>query len=82
MKIAERAREKSRLSPAEMEEIIEKLCKGRFLTFAQIGNLVNRSPPGIRDRILSKMVQDGRLKTKYAELTHPDQAYTSAELAD
>ncbi len=80
--IAARTREKSRLRPAEMEEIIQKLCRGRFLTFAKIGNLVNRSPQGIRDRVLKKMVQDGRLKTKYAKLTHPDQAYTSAEPAE
>ncbi len=77
--IALPAQKKARLAPAEMETIIERLCTGRYLTYQQIGKLVNRSPQGIRDRFLARMVKDGRLLARFQEPTHPDQAYTTKE---
>ncbi|VAX40853.1 hypothetical protein MNBD_PLANCTO02-1128, partial [hydrothermal vent metagenome] len=42
LEIAHLAKEKSRLSPKKMENVILQLCKGRFLTVEQISLLVSR----------------------------------------
>jgi hypothetical protein len=69
------AREKSRLSPQTMKELIRQLCERQYLTFVQIGNLLNRHPEGIRNRILSEMVRERSLVARYPDPTHPEQAY-------
>jgi len=58
-----------------MKDIIRKLCMGRYLTYIQIGSLVNRHPEGIRNRFLTDMVREGSLQAKFTDPTHPDQAY-------
>ncbi len=73
--IAAPSRTKERLLPEQTEQIILELCRGRFLTYRQIGELLRRDAKRTKDRFLSKMVKDGRLKTKYADPTHPEQAY-------
>ncbi len=73
--LAAPAREKARLAPAKMKELIRMLCEGQFLTFTQIGTLLNRNPKGIRDRFLAEMVREGALDARYQDPTHPDQAY-------
>lgn len=75
--IALPAREKARLSPAQMRSIIRQLCAGRFLTYQQIGRLLNRNPEGIRDRFLGEMVKENELQPRHPDPTHPDQAYTA-----
>ncbi len=80
--IAEPSRRNLRLPPEQTEQIIIELCRERFLTHRQIADLLQRDAKRTKERFLSKMVQDGRLKTKYAELTHPDQAYTSVKPAE
>lgn len=76
--IAAPSRESERLPPARTEEIIQTLCAGRFLTFQEIGALLNRNADKTRDRFLSRMVADGRLRLKFPEPAHPQQAYTAA----
>jgi ATP-dependent DNA helicase RecG len=73
--IAEPSRTKERLPPEQTEEIILELCRGRFLTNRQIGALLRRDAKRTKDRFLSRMVKDGRLRAKYADPTHPEQAY-------
>lgn len=59
-----------------MRETIHKFCEGRFLTFIQIGSLVNRHPEGIRNRFLGNMVQSGELIPRFPDNpTHSEQAY-------
>jgi ATP-dependent DNA helicase RecG len=74
--LAAPARQKARINPELMREIIRNLCSGRFLTFTQIGSLVNRHPEGIRNRFLSEMVKSGELVPRFPESpTHSEQAY-------
>ena len=83
LKVTEASRTKSRLKPEETEQMIEELCRGRFLNFRQIGILLGRDPRNTRDRFLSKLVQEGRLTARYPdEPTHPSQAYTTTEEAE
>lgn len=73
------SREKGRVKPAETEKMIVALCDGRFLTTRQIAGLLGRGAAATRDRFLGPMVADGRLMVRFpAELTHPNQAYTTA----
>lgn len=73
--LAAPARQKARVAPALMKDIIRRLCTGRYLTCTQIGSLVSRHPEGIRNRFLTDMVREGSLQAKYPDPTHPDQAY-------
>lgn len=74
--LAAPARLKPRITSGQMREIIRQLCRGRFLTFLQIGSLLNRHPQGIRDRFLSTMVQSGELIPRFPDNpTNPEQAY-------
>ena len=74
------SREKSRLRPEETEGLILALCRGRFLTYQQIGGLLGRVPRATRDRFLTPMVADGRLRARFPEdMTHPQQSYTATE---
>jgi len=57
---------------------IRGLCEGRFLTSAQLADLLGRNPEGLRKRFLTPMVREGLLELKYPKATNrPDQAYTS-----
>ncbi len=73
--IAEPAREKARLAPAKMRELIRQLCQVQSLTVSQIAGLLNRHPEGIRNRFLSEMLREGVLLARYPDPTHPEQAY-------
>ena len=65
---------------AEMIAIIRELCEGRFLTSSQLGDILGRSPEGLRKRFLTPMVREGRLIQRYPAATNrPDQAYTTAD---
>jgi len=77
--IANPAREKKRLSTEEMEEIILKLCKDRWLTRIQLSKLVSRNSDGLRSRFLTPMVQHNLLELRYPDKPNRvDQAYTTA----
>lgn len=73
--IAAPARDKGRLDPKIMVELIRKLCESRYLTVAQIGGLLNRHPEGIRNRFLTSMLREKQLVPLHSDPTHPDQAY-------
>ena len=70
---------RARLRPEETRSIILALCDGRYLTAADLGDLLNRSSNNLRSRFLSPMVDEGLLRRKYPdEPNRPDQAYTRA----
>ncbi|MFN5436932.1 MAG: ATP-binding protein, partial [Planctomyces sp.] len=73
--IAAPAREKARLAPAKMRELIWQLCQIQSLTVSQLAGLLNRHPEGIRNRFLSERVREGVLLARYPDPTHPEQAY-------
>jgi len=77
--IAEPARHNKRLTPAEMEQIILKLCRGCWLTRRQLANLLDRNHDGLRSRFLTQMVSHGLLQLRYPDKPNRvDQAYSSA----
>lgn len=73
--IAAPAHQKARLSSELMRGIIRSLCAAQYLSVNEIATLVKRHPEGIRNRFLSAMVREGSLLAKYADPTHPEQAY-------
>lgn len=76
--IAQLSREKRRLSPEETEQIVQRLCQGRYLTVKQIATLLERNPDAVRNRFLTPMVENRTLDLRFPnEPNRPDQAYTS-----
>lgn len=74
--IAEIARKKKRLAPAKMEEVILQLCAHRPLMLKELAYLLDRTPDGLRNNYLGKLLAEGKMRLKYPEqLNHPRQAY-------
>ena len=69
------AREKKSLSSEKIYEIIRNLCQVCPLTVVQIAELLQRTPKGIRDRYISKMVEKDAIQPLFPEPNHPQQAY-------
>ena len=75
--IAQPAREKAKLPPEQMEDLIIALCKGRFLTASELAQLLKRGP-GTTRKYLTQLVKRQALRMKYPEdPSHPEQAYKS-----
>lgn len=82
LQIAQPVRANRHFPPKDMEQIILKLCKDRWLTRKQLSELVGRNPDGLRSRFLTQMVNHGLLQLRYPEKPNRgDQAYT-AKIAD
>jgi ATP-dependent DNA helicase RecG len=79
-RIAELARKKKRLSPTIMEEIILQLCSKRPLMLKELAYLLERTPDGLRNNYLAKLLSEGKIKLKYPDQpNHPKQAYMIAK---
>lgn len=75
-RIAELARKKKRLSPSVMEEIILQLCAQRPLMLKEFAYLLERTPDGLRNNYLAKLLDKGKIRLKYPDqVNHPKQAY-------
>ncbi len=78
--IAAVARLNNRMIPKEMEQLILKLCTGRWLTRRELGDLLRRNIEGLRSRFLVPMVEHGSLRLRFpGKPNRVDQAYTAAE---
>jgi len=78
--VAAPARENRRLSPQDMEQLILKLCRNRWLSRRQLSSLLQRNAEGLRARFLVPMVEHGLLRLRYPDKPNrADQAYTAAE---
>lgn len=76
--VASPAREKRRLSPAVMDDLIVRLSTDRHLTAAELASLLRREIEVLQKKYLRRLVRAGRLRTRYpSEPTHPRQAYTA-----
>ncbi len=76
--IAAPAREKKRMSPELMRELIRRLCRGRFLSVQEMARLLRRGPKSLQERYLTPMCREGLLALRYpGKPNRPDQAYTS-----
>jgi hypothetical protein len=71
-----------RLPILETRRTILQICQGRYFTAAELAELMNRNPKGLRNRFLTPLVEEGLLMHKYpAEPNRPGQAYTTKEPA-
>ncbi|MFE8031787.1 hypothetical protein [Thiohalocapsa marina] len=68
----------ARRLPEETEQLIMRLCHGRWLSRRQLAELLQRNPESIRARFLNPMVAHGYLRLRYPETPNrADQAYTT-----
>ena len=78
--IAAPVRTKKRVAPNVMNKVIVQLCRGRFLTMAEIAALVGREEKYVRDDYLSSLCKDdGPLRRRYPMVNDPRQQYTAKE---
>ncbi|MCM3653121.1 ATP-binding protein [Metabacillus litoralis] len=78
--ISELARRKKRLSPSVMEEIIVRLCTYKPLMLKELADLLERTPDGLRNNYLAKLLNKGKVRLKYPnQINHPRQAYITVE---
>jgi ATP-dependent DNA helicase RecG len=74
--IASPARTSKRLRAEDMRQVIQQLCRDRWLSAAEIALLVARESEKLQSRFLTAMVREGRLELRYPGVPNrPDQAY-------
>nr|WP_235852002.1 transcriptional regulator [Niallia nealsonii] len=74
--ISELARRKKRLSPSVMEDIIVNLCSQKPLMLRELAHLLARTPDGLRNNYLAKLLDKRKIRLKYPnQPNHPKQAY-------
>lgn len=74
--LAAPARARKRLPADQMRNVIESLCRERWLSAAEIGLLLARDAAKVQSRFLTAMVREGRLELRYPDVPNrPDQAY-------
>lgn len=79
-KVATLAELPQRMSVKKMENIIMRICKDNYVKKEELAELLNRSENYIRNKILPRMLKDGKLEKKYPfTLNHPEQAYKTTE---
>ena len=80
LSIAAPVRTKKRVAPNVMNEVIVQLCRGRFLTMAEIAILLNREEITMRNLYLPRLCkEDGPLRRRYPMVNDPRQQYTAKE---
>lgn len=70
------ARKRKRLNPSIMEDLLVELCAQKPLMLKELAQLTERTPDGLRNNYLSKLVKENRLYLRYPDqVNHPRQAY-------
>jgi ATP-dependent DNA helicase RecG len=81
--LASPARTRKHLPAAEMREVIQRLCRHRWLSAAEIALPVDRQSEKLQSRFLTAMVREGRLELRYPDVPNrPDQAYRATPEAE
>lgn len=63
-----------------MEATILELCRDRYLTLAELAELLNRAEQNLRNKYLTPMVRAGKLRFRYPDQANrTDQAYTAVD---
>ena len=74
--LAEAARKNKKLPVDQLQDVIQQLCKGRWLATSELAALVDRDADKLQSRFLTAMVREGVLELKYPDVRNrPDQAY-------
>ena len=78
--LAQTAREKQRVNPEEMKEIILKLCRGQYVTVEVLSKLLNREMETLRGQYLTKLKNEGKIRMAFPRTPNdPRQAYITVE---
>ena len=78
--IAEPVRTKKRVAPETLDNVIVQLCRGCFLTVAEIAILIGREEKYIRNVYLPRLCKtDGSLRRRFPTVNDPRQQYTAKE---
>ncbi|VVZ94484.1 Divergent AAA domain protein [Halomonas lysinitropha] len=79
-RIAAPVAETRRTPPETMQATLLLLCRGRFLTLAQLSDLLRRSPKNIGERHIAPLVKAGKLQLRYPNVpNHSRQGYRTVE---
>jgi len=74
--IASFPRQKERLKPQLLKDVILQLCNEQYVTLNVLGKIVNRNPNGLRQRYIKSLIKDEKLKMAFpATPNHERQAY-------
>lgn len=74
--LAEPARKNKKLPVAQLKEVIQQLCKGRWLATLELAALVDRDAEKLQSRFLTAMVREGALELRYPDVRNrANQAY-------
>ncbi len=74
---AKEPRNKKRVSPEVMKNVILTLCQNHFITISVLSEIVNREPDTLRGGYLASMVKEGILELAFPKTPNdPRQAYT------
>lgn len=74
--IAQPARDKKRLPNEVMDSVVLELCRGHFIPLSIIAKLVDRTPQNIREKQLSPLVAQGKMKMAFPHAKrHKHQGY-------
>ena len=68
----------ARISPALLQQTLLRVCRGRYLGLRVLAHVLKRDADDLRKRTLTPMVKAGALKTAFAAMNDPRQAYTTA----
>lgn len=63
-----------------MEEIIVSLCTQKPLMLKELAYLLERTPDGLRNNYLAKLLTKEKVRLKYPDqVNHPKQAYIAVK---
>ncbi len=74
--LSQEPRERLRMEPARMREVISVLCEDHYLTLNVLAELLGRSPDALRQQYLNGMVKSRQIQLAFpSKPTHIRQAY-------
>ena len=80
LEIAKPVRSKKRVRKEVIQQTIQELCQGRFLTIQQLGSYLDRVPEDLRARVIKPMVESGKLFRRFPDRpNHEQQAYQTRQ---
>ena len=77
--IAVEPRNKRKLAPETMKQVVLTICSGHYITLHCLARLVNRDPDAFRQQYLKPLSREGKLRLAFPTVpTHANQAYRTA----
>lgn len=74
---------KKRLTKNELEHMIMKACRERYLKMDEVAKQIGKSTDYLKNKIFPKMIKEGKLKKRYPYThNHPEQGYKTSKEYD